>query len=145
MESTNHHTALLIAALRDNLNAVATLIPYQPNPYLLTRESRNALYVAAEHGNVDVMKALIADLGMDPNGDTVSQRAAGRHAFTALHVACARGKVDCVHFLLHVAGADPHLRDSGGRTALDCLNEAQDAHQIRCKSILTEFLHRPSS
>jgi len=78
----------------------------------------NALHIAADWGDVDAVRLLIA-AGLDVNKQ-------GEHGFTPLHCACAAGSLEVASLLLD-AGADPFARTEGDLPFTTARHNGNDA------------------
>jgi ankyrin repeat protein len=86
------------------------------------------LFRAAMNGDLDEVKRLVIDCGLDPNVKDNDGR-------TPLHFAVKKCHVDVVRVLLD-HGADPTIRDNEGRTPLDIGS--------KCSEEFREMLRRRS-
>ena len=84
------------------------------------------LFRAAMNGDLDEVKRLVIDCGLDPN-------ARNNIGSTPLHDAAFRCRIDVARILLD-HGADPIIRDNEGRTPLDYGSD--------CEEIIEELRRR---
>ena len=112
IEASNRQnaTGLLTASLNGNEHSIRALFSGKvlPNIHASTVQGWSPLYVAAEHGHLGCLRALL-DLGCDPNF-SISQ-------VYALHAACTYGRHEFVDTLLK-AGANCNVVTSEGNTPL---------------------------
>jgi len=103
-------TPLMIAVEQGKLEIAQMLVEHGANPLKTDSMKRNALHLAAHHGNPKMLEFILGLPGVDIN--TVD--AMGR---TALHHACLREKPEAAKILL-AAGASITAYDADGLTAL---------------------------
>jgi len=115
-------TALLVAVMRDQLDAARHLLDRGANADTANRYRVTPLYVAALHGNTDMMAALLAARA-DPNGAAPSGE--------TLLMTCARAGIVKAMQLLIAAGARVDAREPGfNQTALMLAARSNSADAI---------------
>lgn len=97
-----YHTALTLAADRNETAMVARLLKHGADVNSLDRSGSTALFKAAENGNVSMAKKLIR------HGASIKHR--NGDGMTALHCAVRGGHVELVNKLIE-AGADVNIAD----------------------------------
>jgi hypothetical protein len=90
-----------------------------------------AFFTAAESIQVDVVRCLVSELGVDVN------QADSNHGVTALHIAATNGQLDLMQCLLGVLDADVDEEDSTGCTASFFAAEHGQLDVMRC--LVREF------
>lgn len=110
-------TTLDVAALHGSTEVARLLLQHNAQV-----KNMNSLKLAATHGRRDMILCLLeggADINEIPDNEGMvdAEREAGLG--TALHEAAKHGQAGSVSLLLE-RGADPNLKDSLGRTALEC-------------------------
>lgn len=104
-------TPLTMTACWNDWDIYSQLIAHQADIHLATPHGGTALHYAAGHGNLPVVKSLIAQ-GADVNSTV---KLSGR---TPLSVACREWAHSYIVEPLIAAGADVNAQDKDGRTAL---------------------------
>ena len=95
------------AAVKGRMAVVHSLLAGGANVEVQDTDGHNPYDIAAEHGNPDVLKAML--------GYNVDVNAAGERGCATLHRAARVGQVGTIDVLIG-AGADIELKDSDGRT-----------------------------
>jgi len=125
---STHAESARLQALNAKLNQLTNLYPVTR---VISQDKNNhaaLLYIAAKHGHIEVVKALLA-AGADPNQ-------ARDDGITPLFAASVKGHVEVVKVLL-AGGADPNqARAEDGATPL--LVAAQDGHVEVVKALLAD-------
>ena len=80
-------------------------------------------WVAASDGDLELLKASIEKLGLEPG-------AADDNGFTCLHAACGYCRVDVIRWLLEANKVDVNCRDSEGDTPLHHCDDATSARML---------------
>ena len=105
-------TALMIACLKENVDAINVLLNANANPNFADTKGNTCLHCAAGAlCNSETLQAII-DHGIDVN-------ATNKDGETALMIACLKGNVDAINVLLN-ANANPKFADTKGNTCLHC-------------------------
>lgn len=103
-------TPLMIAVEQGKLDIAEMLVAHGANPLKTDNMKRNALHIAAHHGNPKVLEFILGLPGIDVN----AVDGLGR---TALHHACLREKPEAAKILM-AHGASCTAYDAEGMTAL---------------------------
>jgi ankyrin repeat protein len=100
---------LTAAALKGDLERVATMLKSGGNPNCIDPDGRTPLIEAVFGGHADLVRLLL-DWGANPNSP-------GKDGWTPLMEAASKGRRAIIQLLLD-AGADVNVRDDDGWTAL---------------------------
>lgn len=133
-DSTDAEAALLIAATRGFAEIVQLILSAEASLKAVAHKASTALLLAAQHGHVRVVAALLAVPEIDVNAlDSTTRSAHMRPSqgpvhvgqqlqllasagATALHYACANGHTAVVELLLAAPGVDVNASDPQNRT-----------------------------
>ncbi|TKG93973.1 ankyrin repeat domain-containing protein [Puteibacter caeruleilacunae] len=108
-----HLTALMKAAGLGDLDKVKDLIDKGANIFTLDKiTGTSVVHFAAQGGNVDVMKELIAN-----GAESIINLQAASNSFTPLMVATWYQNPEMIQYLLSLEHINPLLKDQFGRTA----------------------------
>lgn len=110
-----HLTALMKAAGTGNVEKVKDLINKGANIFTLDPiTGTSVVHLAAQGGNVEVMKVLIAN-----GAESIINLQAASNGFTPLMVATWYQNTDMICYLLTLNHTNPLIKDQSGRTAAD--------------------------
>ena len=108
----NNITALMLACLTKNKNAINVLFNAGADPNIANDDAGTCLHYAAwEDCSKEVLQAII-NHGVDVSATNKGNR-------TALMIACVKGNEDALNVLLN-AGTDPNIVDDQVNTCLHC-------------------------
>lgn len=146
-------TPLFWSASEGHFNAVAKLLNFGADPFILDSNNRNALHFAAERGHVEAVRTLVKSmLILKRNGDdnprfgTYGIHCSDHNGATPISLAASKGHAEVVAFLLDVAplkGNNVNEAESKRRNALH-LAAQQGCSDIVYDILVSRRLH-PSS
>lgn len=161
--SYDQRTALMVAAMKGNSEAVKRILEYNANPNLVDMHGSSALYEAARNGHDEAMEVLLkhgAKLGVSEadaasracqavfDGDMLTLRrllkaglpvdAGDYDKRRAAHIAACEGNVAALKVLVEF-GADLAVKDRWGNTPEDEANRVGAGQVVEyLKSVLGE-------
>ena len=137
-------TALMVASMKGNFEAVKKLLDYEASPDLVDMHGTSALYEAAKNGHTETMQLLMAHgatlclpeataasilCQMVFDGDTKALKrlvkaniqvdAGDYDKRTATHIAAAEGNLVALKVLVEDGGASVSVRDRWNNTPMD--------------------------
>jgi ankyrin repeat protein len=131
VNTKNEHgrSVLMNAIFNGYLNAVEMLLVAEGID-IRTKDNGQGtvLMYACSGGNIEIVKALLAALKKTPNFDINDIFKGGS---TALMFACVHGNVEVTKLFFSIPRINTHLKDSGGKTALDFAKGKANEDEIR--------------
>ena len=109
LDDVNSNTALHVACISNNTEAVQLLLERDVNANLSNKDGNTPLLIACSHGNLDIVKLLLKR--------AVTVNLSNKVGSTPLQIACLKGNLEIVKLLLE-SKADVNVLDKDGKSPL---------------------------